>query len=283
MDSSKMEASTAMMVSAVFASAVCFPRSRSTGKERDAETGLANGNDYFGARYYSSAMGRFLSPDWSAKIEPVPYVKLDDPQTLNLFTYVGNNPLTRSDADGHVGAGSGCHQGKAKCDAAIQKSNADLDKKVKKLEAAHPRAALAANGVLKLAVAGVKAGIAAGAIAAAPETAGASLLGAGYLAVGATGSFTEGVTDLAGAAFGDSKDLGEIADAGEAASTLTTGAGLTTAIVTGGDMKAASKAATAEGIATMKPGELFKGPALLRVGNAIDQGSTVKDAVDASK
>lgn len=31
----------------------------STGKERDAESG----NDYFGARYYASAMGRFLSPD----------------------------------------------------------------------------------------------------------------------------------------------------------------------------------------------------------------------------
>ena len=29
-----------------------------TGKERDAETGLANGNDYFGARYYASSMGR---------------------------------------------------------------------------------------------------------------------------------------------------------------------------------------------------------------------------------
>jgi len=43
--------------------------SRYTGKERDAESG----NDYFGARYYGSAMGRFMSPDWSAKIEPVPY------------------------------------------------------------------------------------------------------------------------------------------------------------------------------------------------------------------
>jgi RHS repeat-associated protein len=72
-----------------------------TGKERDPETGEANGNDYFAARYYSSAMGRFLSPDWSAKVEPVPYAKLDDPQTLNLYSYVQNNPLTRVDADGH--------------------------------------------------------------------------------------------------------------------------------------------------------------------------------------
>jgi len=68
-----------------------------TGKERDAESG----NDYFGARYYSSTMGRFLSPDWSAKVEPVPYAKLDDPQSLNLYSYVRNNPLGRVDVSGH--------------------------------------------------------------------------------------------------------------------------------------------------------------------------------------
>ncbi len=51
-----------------------------TGKERDTESGL----DYFGARYFGSTMGRFLSPDWSSKAEPVPYAKLDNPQSLNL-------------------------------------------------------------------------------------------------------------------------------------------------------------------------------------------------------
>jgi RHS repeat-associated protein len=68
-----------------------------TGKERDTESG----NDYFDARYYSSAMGRFMSPDWSAQEEPVPYASLDDPQSLNLYAYVRNNPLARLDADGH--------------------------------------------------------------------------------------------------------------------------------------------------------------------------------------
>jgi len=71
--------------------------SRSTGKERDTESG----NDYFGARYYNSATGRFLSPDWSAKEEPVPYAKLDNPQSLNLYSYVLNNPLSHVDPDGH--------------------------------------------------------------------------------------------------------------------------------------------------------------------------------------
>jgi RHS repeat-associated protein len=69
-----------------------------TGKERDTESG----NDYFLARYYNSATGRFLSPDWSAKEEPVPYAKLDNPQSLNLYSYVGSNPVTLSDLDGHT-------------------------------------------------------------------------------------------------------------------------------------------------------------------------------------
>ncbi|WP_245632370.1 RHS repeat-associated core domain-containing protein [Edaphobacter aggregans] len=34
--------------------------SRFTGKERDTESGL----DYFGARYFASTSGRFMSPDW---------------------------------------------------------------------------------------------------------------------------------------------------------------------------------------------------------------------------
>lgn len=74
-----------------------FCASRYTGKERDAESG----NDYFGARYYASTMGRMMSPDWSAKAEPVPYAKLDDPQTLNLYEYGRNNPLSNVDPDGH--------------------------------------------------------------------------------------------------------------------------------------------------------------------------------------
>jgi RHS repeat-associated protein len=68
-----------------------------TGKERDAETGL----DDFGARYYNSGMGRFMSPDWSAKAEPVPYAKTSNPQSLNLYAYALNNPLSHVDLHGH--------------------------------------------------------------------------------------------------------------------------------------------------------------------------------------
>ena len=72
--------------------------SRSTGKERDTESG----NDYMFARYYNSATGRFLSPDWDAKSDdPVPYAKLDNPQSLNLYAYVLNNPVGNLDPNGH--------------------------------------------------------------------------------------------------------------------------------------------------------------------------------------
>ena len=42
-----------------------------------------------------------MSPDWSAKEDPVPYAKLDNPQSLNLYGYVLNNPLGMADPDGH--------------------------------------------------------------------------------------------------------------------------------------------------------------------------------------
>ena len=86
-----------MTASEACVTTVSFSRYLFTGKERDSESG----NDYFGARYYASSMGLFMSPDWSAKAKPVPYAKLDNPQSLNLYTYVGNNPLSRADADGH--------------------------------------------------------------------------------------------------------------------------------------------------------------------------------------
>jgi RHS repeat-associated protein len=84
--------------------------SQFTGKERDAETGL----DYFLARYYSGAQGRFLSPDeWKGGIvDPftgqdietntaLPYADITDPQTLNKYAYVRNNPLRYIDPTGH--------------------------------------------------------------------------------------------------------------------------------------------------------------------------------------
>jgi RHS repeat-associated protein len=68
------------------------------GKERDAESGLDN----FGARFDSSSLGRFMTPDWAAKPTTVPYARFGDPQSLNLYSFVENSPINRIDADGHV-------------------------------------------------------------------------------------------------------------------------------------------------------------------------------------
>lgn len=78
---------------------VCYQSSplHFTGKFRDSDSGL----DYFGARFDASSMGRFLSPDWSDKLEAVPYADREDPQSLNLYAYVKNNPLNTTDPDGH--------------------------------------------------------------------------------------------------------------------------------------------------------------------------------------
>jgi RHS repeat-associated protein len=69
------------------------------GKERgEASEG---GLDYFGARYYSSVIGRWMTPDWSDTPSTVPYAKLTDPQPLNLYSFVTDDPLSHTDVDGH--------------------------------------------------------------------------------------------------------------------------------------------------------------------------------------
>jgi RHS repeat-associated protein len=63
-----------------------------TGKERDTESGLDN----FGARYDSSSLARFMTPD---PVSATP-IHLINPQRWNMYSYVVNNPLTYIDPDG---------------------------------------------------------------------------------------------------------------------------------------------------------------------------------------
>ncbi len=93
-----------------------------TGKERDAETGL----DYFGARYFSAAQGRWTSPD-----APLADQWEKDPQSWNLYSYVRNNPLRFTDLTGRecvtLDGGAAGDNGKGKmCQAVL-----DADKKKK--------------------------------------------------------------------------------------------------------------------------------------------------------
>lgn len=76
---------------------------RFAGKERDPESTL----NYFGARYFSDAIGRFISVDPALDVEHA----LANPQQLNRYAYVLNNPFKFTDPDGRnpflVGGGIG--------------------------------------------------------------------------------------------------------------------------------------------------------------------------------
>ena len=75
-----------------------------TGKER-GDSVAEGGLDYFGARYFSGAQGRFTSPD-----APFADQHPEDPQSWNMYAYVRNNPLKNTDPDGRD-----CQNGIAAC------------------------------------------------------------------------------------------------------------------------------------------------------------------------
>ena len=78
-------------VSGYTASRTDGPAQKFTGKERDNESQL----DYFGARYFRGAAGRFGSVDpENASADP------GDPQSWNGYAYARNNPLLYVDPDG---------------------------------------------------------------------------------------------------------------------------------------------------------------------------------------
>jgi len=66
------------------------PDTRFTGQKLDPETGLY----YYGGRYYDPEISRFISPD--------PYVQdPGDPQNLNRYSYVLNDPINYTDPSGY--------------------------------------------------------------------------------------------------------------------------------------------------------------------------------------
>jgi len=77
-------------------------------------------------------MGRFMTADWAAKPTAVPYANYGNPQSLNLYSYVENNPTTAADLDGHgqcTGGGSGIAEGQGlgpTCDA-VQKQKTETN------------------------------------------------------------------------------------------------------------------------------------------------------------
>ncbi|MGA7784832.1 MAG: RHS repeat-associated core domain-containing protein [Candidatus Acidiferrales bacterium] len=109
-----------------------------TGKERDAESGL----DLMGARYLGSSIGRFTTAD------PL-YLemgRLANPQALNLYAYVLNNPLNLTDPTG-LDEKLQCHQGDDKC---TKKTLNNLKNDLNKRKGAKFKVKLDANGMLRI-------------------------------------------------------------------------------------------------------------------------------------
>ena len=80
---------------------------RFAGQREDATIGLY----FYNARYYDPVLGRFTQPD---TIVPDP----GDPQALNRYSYVLNNPVLYIDPSGHAydaggAAGPSCSDGSA--------------------------------------------------------------------------------------------------------------------------------------------------------------------------
>jgi RHS repeat-associated protein len=119
-------------------------RPRCSGKERDGESGL----DFFGARYLSSAQGRFTSPD--------PLLNSGrpwEPQSWNRYAYTLNNPLRLVDPTGLYDLDNSCAADDRKCNKAFAKHAKDLKKAVTKLNNKLAKAKLGSDERERLTVA----------------------------------------------------------------------------------------------------------------------------------
>ena len=224
-----------------------------TGKERDSESGL----DYFGARYYASNMGRWMSPDWAASPEAVPHSKLDDPQSLNLYGYVGNNPLNRDDPDGHQHVNRACHGCTHHLPSHGGGHRMSDERKIQIIKGT--------VGVAAVVLAAPE--VAAAAAVAATVTDG---LAVGSAALAATGTFVNAVTNLIGGATGTPTDAAtdmvtNVTNPVAGAAALATGSAEKGSQI--GDLVTVGKAATdvATGQGVKNPAEVVNS-----VGGAID-------------
>ncbi len=78
---------------------------RYCGEYFDKETGTI----YLRARYYDPTIGRFISEDsvWSNKVKLSNGQEVDDPLSLNLYTYCANDPVGLIDPSGHSAVATG--------------------------------------------------------------------------------------------------------------------------------------------------------------------------------
>lgn len=225
----------------------CDPDYKFTGKERDPESDLDN----FGARYDSSLYGRFMSPDWSGKPQGVPYAEFGDPQTLNLYAYVRNNPIGKADIDGHEQL---CY-----CELDYNKNSP--------MSAFSPQETQIEKGLLELASA-----VFTGSEALEAFNAGKAVTAA-IGAIAASGLGTSGLTRIVGTAAGGKPE--KVEEGAEAVTTITNPAGMAVTIGTKGNLKAGAVASDISSAASIArhPSSAAKDP----TGTALTLGSVAHD------
>jgi RHS repeat-associated protein len=124
-----------------------------SGVEPSAGKSGATGLDYFEARYMSSAQGRFTSPDPLGG-------KLEDPQTLNKYTYARNNPLAFTDPTGLYVCGSSMSADQcAGFEKSRQEAQAAADKLKEKYGADSKKYLDAQGAIASYGIAGVDNGV----------------------------------------------------------------------------------------------------------------------------
>jgi RHS repeat-associated protein len=284
----------------------CSQNYKFEGKERDTETS----NDDFGARYYTFRLGRWLSADWSSVPAPVPYANLSNPQTLNLYAMVSDNPESFADLDGHdsipsttggcvitPGGAQGCKStanvnvpettgdgpgaqktGTGTPPSTTQQAQGNAAKPTFDSKKFAERVVMAGEAAVNLEIGNLKLGAAQKLATAAPETGPGAVLagiGAALLGVSASGNFAAGNIQLVGALTGHTE---EAAAAAKTATTVTSASGFVSLLATGGNLAKAGKWAAREAIFTTSPKDLLQGKALEVTAKMIDFGLSLKDA-----
>jgi RHS repeat-associated protein len=224
-----------------------------TGKERDPESGL----DDFGARFDASSLGRFMSPDWAGMPATVPYAEFGDPQTLNLYGYVRNNPLITADLNGHeTGMCYGCGsagQDISVMDPSFQDSMSDTEKQID-IGILELGSAVATGGTLPELV----------------EAGGA--LKTAIVAIQTTGLAVSGSSRIIATAAGAKPE--DVEHAATAETTITNPAGFTTTVATNGNERVGALASDVSSAVSIvkKPVDAVKDPAgtALTVGNLLE-------------
>jgi hypothetical protein len=148
-----------------------------------------------------------MIPDRATKPNAVPYADFTDPRSLNLYSYVRNNPLWKAELDGHDYLCLPC-----------------IAAALTQLIAEHPRSVQAAKGAGLMALGTGEVAVAATTAAATEGVAAA--LGAGALGVKGGADFISGFTNVLDAGFPNPKV--DVNGANKALQTVADPAGLVT-------------------------------------------------------